>query len=78
VLVTPAAPQGPATVDVGNAGTVMRFLPPLAALGRADRRRTARRPGRERPVGPLIAALRALGADIDDGGRGALPLVIRG
>ncbi|RCV47101.1 3-phosphoshikimate 1-carboxyvinyltransferase, partial [Marinitenerispora sediminis] len=78
VLVTPAAPQGPATVDVGNAGTVMRFLPPLAALAQGDVRFDGDPRARERPVGPLIAALRALGADIDDGGRGALPLVIRG
>jgi 3-phosphoshikimate 1-carboxyvinyltransferase len=30
--VTPSALNGPAKIDVGNAGTVMRFLPPLAAL----------------------------------------------
>ncbi len=30
--VIPSGLRGPATVDVGNAGTVMRFLPPVAAL----------------------------------------------
>src|SRR6476659_1871535 len=30
--VIPSGLQGPATVDVGNSGTVMRFLPPVAAL----------------------------------------------
>ena len=30
--VLPTGLHGPATVDVGNAGTVMRFLPPVAAL----------------------------------------------
>jgi 3-phosphoshikimate 1-carboxyvinyltransferase len=34
--VTPAKLQGPAKVDVGNAGTVMRFLPPLSALATGD------------------------------------------
>ncbi|MEY9213679.1 3-phosphoshikimate 1-carboxyvinyltransferase [Thermobifida halotolerans] len=76
--VTPAPPVGPATVDVGNAGTVMRFVPPLAALARGDVSFDGDPRARERPVGPLLAALRALGADIDDGGRGALPMVIHG
>ena len=30
--VIPSGLHGPATLDVGNAGTVMRFLPPVAAL----------------------------------------------
>ena len=32
--ITPGALTGPALVDVGNAGTVMRFLPPVAALAK--------------------------------------------
>ncbi|MUL39878.1 3-phosphoshikimate 1-carboxyvinyltransferase [Streptomonospora sp. PA3] len=76
--VAPAPPRGPAHVDVGNAGTVMRFLPPLAALAHGDISFDGDPRARERPIGPLLEALRALGADIDDGGRGALPLVIRG
>ncbi|MFC7327716.1 3-phosphoshikimate 1-carboxyvinyltransferase [Marinactinospora rubrisoli] len=78
LLVSPAAPHGPATVDVGNAGTVMRFVPPLAALADGDVRFDGDPRARERPVGPLIQALATLGADIDDGGRGAFPLVIHG
>ena len=42
--VIPAGLHGPAAVDVGNAGTVMRFLPPVAALADGDvalRRRPA-------------------------------------
>jgi len=76
--VTPSSPRGPAVVDVGLAGTVMRFLPPMATLGvgRAAFDGDAR--ARERPIGPLIHALRVLGADIDDGGRGALPFSIDG
>ena len=76
--VTPAPPTGPALVDVGNAGTVMLFVPPLAALARGEVSFDGDPRARERPVGPLLGALRALGADIDDGGRGALPMVIRG
>lgn len=34
--VIPAALHGPTTVDVGNAGTVMRFLPPVATLADGD------------------------------------------
>src|ERR1700735_1263949 len=34
--VTPGRPGGRATIDVGNAGTVLRFVPPAAALARAD------------------------------------------
>ena len=33
---------------------------------------------RERPVGALLSALRALGVSIDDGGRGALPFTVHG
>ncbi|MFJ9555024.1 3-phosphoshikimate 1-carboxyvinyltransferase [Nocardiopsis sp. NPDC101807] len=76
--VTPAALRGPASVDVGNAGTVMRFVPPLAALAAGEVRFDGDPRARERPVGELLGALRALGADIDDGGRGALPMTIRG
>ena len=46
------------TIDVGLAGTVMRFLPPVAAL--ADGRVTfdGDSGARKRPLGPLLAALR--------------------
>jgi 3-phosphoshikimate 1-carboxyvinyltransferase len=65
-------------VDVGNAGTVLRFAPPVAALTGVpvDFRGDAR--AAQRPVGPLLAALRDLGAVVDDGGRGALPFTVRG
>ncbi|WP_131742190.1 3-phosphoshikimate 1-carboxyvinyltransferase [Actinomadura roseirufa] len=76
--VRPAAPAGPAMVDVGLAGTVMRFLPPVAALASGKVAIDGDPRARERPMGPLIGALRALGADIDDGGRGALPFTVRG
>jgi 3-phosphoshikimate 1-carboxyvinyltransferase len=76
--VTPGGLRGPAEVDTGLAGTVMRFVPPVAAL--ADGRVTVDGDprARERPMGPLISALRALGVEIDDDGRNALPFGIRG
>ena len=76
--ITPAPLRGPATVDVGNAGTVMRFVPPLAALASGHVRFDGDPRSHERPMDELIAALRTLGADIDDQGRGALPMTIHG
>jgi 3-phosphoshikimate 1-carboxyvinyltransferase len=65
-------------VDVGNAGTVARFLPPVAALATAPVTFDGDPRVRERPVGPLLTALRTLGAHVDDGGRGALPVTVAG
>ena len=77
-LVTPAPLRGPATVDVGLAGTVQRFVPPLAALATGPVRFDGDARARARPLAPLLAGLRALGAEVDDGGRGGLPLTVRG
>jgi 3-phosphoshikimate 1-carboxyvinyltransferase len=66
------------TVDVGNAGTVMRFLPAVAALSAASVGFDGDPRARERPVGALLGALRALGAVIDDDGRGCLPFTVHG
>jgi 3-phosphoshikimate 1-carboxyvinyltransferase len=76
--VTPGGVDSPAVVDVGNAGTVMRFVPPVAALTRVDVEFTGDARVAQRPIGPLLAALRELGAMIDDGGRGSAPFVVRG
>ncbi|MBT2489336.1 3-phosphoshikimate 1-carboxyvinyltransferase [Streptomyces sp. ISL-96] len=76
--VIPAGLHGPATVDVGNAGTVMRFLPPVAALADGDIRFDGDPRSYERPLGAVIEALRTLGARIDDDSRGALPLTVHG
>ncbi|MFL1428345.1 MULTISPECIES: 3-phosphoshikimate 1-carboxyvinyltransferase [unclassified Nocardiopsis] len=77
LFVTPGPLRGPAAVDVGNAGTVMRFVPPVAALAAGDVDFDGDPRARERPVGELLAALRALGADIDDSD-GALPMTVHG
>ncbi|MEU5208330.1 3-phosphoshikimate 1-carboxyvinyltransferase [Streptomyces sp. NPDC020742] len=76
--IIPAGLHGPATVDVGNAGTVMRFLPPVAALADGPVRFDGDPRSYERPLGGVIDALRALGARIDDDNRGALPLTVFG
>lgn len=76
--VIPTSPQAPAAVDVGNAGTVMRFLPPLAALAEGPVRFDGDPRSHERPLHGVIDGLRALGARIDDGGRGALPMTVHG
>ena len=69
-----------AQVDVGNAGTVLRFVPPVAPLAAGDVAHSLNDPAdlAVRPVWPLIGALRALGAGIDDGGRGAVPFTVHG
>ncbi|MBB1242813.1 3-phosphoshikimate 1-carboxyvinyltransferase [Streptomyces durbertensis] len=76
--IIPAGLRGPATVDVGNAGTVMRFLPPVAALADGPIRFDGDPRSYERPLHGVIDALRALGARIDDEGRGALPMTVHG
>jgi 3-phosphoshikimate 1-carboxyvinyltransferase len=80
VDVHPGAPAAGAAVrvDVGNAGTVMRFLPAVAALTPADVAFDGDPRARERPVGALLSALRALGVSIEDDGRGALPFTVHG
>lgn len=75
--VTPAALRGPAQINVGNAGTVMRFLPPLAALAQGDIAFDGDPRSYERPLGPVIKALEELGIEIDHGGRYSLPMVIK-
>jgi len=85
VAVRPGSPAADVTgsraavsVDVGNAGTVMRFLPAVAALTPADVAFDGDPRARERPVGALLSALRILGVSIEDDGRGALPFTVHG
>src|SRR6516165_10822762 len=67
--VTPGRPGADVSVDVGNAGTVLRFAPPVAALTGVRVAFHGDTRAAERPVGPVLAALRELGAVIDDEGR---------
>ena len=56
----------------------MRFVPPVAALTAATVEFHGDARASQRPVAPILAALRELGAVIDDGGRGAIPFAVRG
>lgn len=76
--VNPGRLRGPAHVDAGLAGTVMRFALPLAALASGPVTFDGDPRARERPLRPLLEALRELGADVDDEGRGVLPVTIHG
>ncbi|WP_199506497.1 3-phosphoshikimate 1-carboxyvinyltransferase [Geodermatophilus sp. TF02-6] len=77
-LVTPGGLRGPAEVDAGLAGTVLRFLPPVAALATGPVRLDGDPRLHERPNAGLIAALRDLGVRVDDGGRGRAPFTVHG
>jgi 3-phosphoshikimate 1-carboxyvinyltransferase len=76
VTVAPhAGLTGPADVDCGLAGTVMRFVPAVAALADGEIRFDGDPRARERPMSTVLDALRALGATIDGD---ALPFTVRG
>ena len=75
--VVPGPLHGPAGVDVGNAGTVMRFLLPVATLAEGDVSFDGDARARERPLRPVVDGLRSLGADISSQG-GGLPLTVHG
>ncbi|GAB3647163.1 3-phosphoshikimate 1-carboxyvinyltransferase [Glycomyces tarimensis] len=74
--VNPATLHGDAEVDCGLAGTVMRFLPPIAALATGPVAFDGDPHARKRPNDGVIKALRDLGVEVDDGGRAALPFTV--
>jgi 3-phosphoshikimate 1-carboxyvinyltransferase len=74
-VVTPGAFGADAEIDCGLAGTVMRFVPPVAALSTGTIAFDGDPHMRNRPVGEVLRALRDLGVDIDGDG---LPFTIRG
>ncbi|MET0838720.1 MAG: 3-phosphoshikimate 1-carboxyvinyltransferase [Marmoricola sp.] len=75
--VTPGPFRGGA-VDCGLAGTVMRFVPPVAALADGAVAFDGDPHARTRPMSGVLDALRGLGVQIDDGGRGTLPFTVAG
>lgn len=77
-LITPATLRGGRPVDCGLAGTVMRFLPPVAALAGGPVPFDGDEHARVRPMAAVIDALRDLGVTIEDEGRGSLPFVVQG
>jgi 3-phosphoshikimate 1-carboxyvinyltransferase len=75
-LLRPRPLGGPARVDVGAAGTVLRFLPPVAGLADGAVTFDGDERTRIRPMAPLIGALRSLGARVDYAT--GLPLTVHG
>ncbi|MET0757669.1 MAG: 3-phosphoshikimate 1-carboxyvinyltransferase [Mycobacterium sp.] len=68
-------PARGARVDCGLAGTVLRFVPPVAALSTETVTFDGDEQARARPIAPLLTALRGLGATIDGDG---LPFRVHG
>ena len=68
--------DSPIVIDCGLAGTVMRFVPPLALLGFQPVTFTGDPQAEARPMATMIDALRQLGAVVDDKGTGRLPFTI--
>lgn len=78
-ITPPKELTGGGTIDCGLAGTVMRFGPALAAFANGKTRFIGDPAAMKRPLGPLMDALRSLGARVRyDGHEGRLPLTIRG
>ena len=69
------APGG--TIDCGLAGTVMRFVPPVAALADGTVRFDGDQQAYARPMAPLLGALKLLGARVDGNGY-SLPFNLTG
>jgi 3-phosphoshikimate 1-carboxyvinyltransferase len=74
--ITPAASFTAASIDCGLAGTVMRFLPPLAVLANGPVRFDGDPTARIRPMATIVDALRQLGVAVSDDGRGTLPFTV--
>lgn len=65
LAVAPAPLRGPASIDVGLAGTVMRFVPPVAALAVGRVGFDGDPQARARPMAAILDALRALGVRVE-------------
>jgi 3-phosphoshikimate 1-carboxyvinyltransferase len=77
--ITPAPElHGGVSIDTGLAGTVMRFVPPVAALALGPVAIDGDVAARRRPMRTTIQALRDLGIDVDDDGSGTMPFTIHG
>lgn len=69
------SPPAGSRIDCGLAGTVLRFVPPVAALSTESVTFDGDEQARARPIAPLLDALRGLGVDVDGDG---LPFTVRG
>ena len=73
--ITPRPISGPAQIDCGLAGTVMRFVPPVAALAKGEVSFDGDVAARSRPMKTTVDSLRALGVEVSGSG---LPFTIHG
>jgi 3-phosphoshikimate 1-carboxyvinyltransferase len=73
--ITPRPISGPAQIDCGLAGTVMRFVPPVAALGKGEISFDGDVAARSRPMKTTVDSLRVLGVEVSGSG---LPFTIHG
>lgn len=77
-VIRPHTLRGPAHIDVGLAGTVMRFMPAVAGLAVGEVTFDGDPHARMRPLGPLVGGLRTIGVEIDAAPGGCLPLTVHG
>lgn len=75
LIINPKPLSGPASIDCGLAGTVMRFAPPLAALASGEVTFDGDLAARARPMQTTIDSLRALGVKVVGEG---LPFTVQG
>jgi len=73
--ITPRPISGPAQIDCGLAGTVMRFVPAVAALAEGEISFDGDVAARSRPMKTTVDSLRALGVEVSGSG---LPFTIHG
>jgi 3-phosphoshikimate 1-carboxyvinyltransferase len=79
--ITMGAPAADTAIDCGLAGTVMRFVPPVAALRRGASLFDGDPHARKRPMGTIIEALAGLGVAVsapDGGPASSLPFTVQG
>lgn len=74
-LIRPGTVRGGGTIECGLAGTVMRFLPAVAALANGPVHFDGDAGARTRPMGPVVDSLRELGVAVDSAG-GFLPVTV--
>lgn len=81
ITVTPGPLRG-ARVDVGLAGTVMRFVPPIALFAHGDVVFDGDAAARTRPIAPLVRAIEHLGGRVEQATSGSdqicLPFTVKG
>ncbi|MDO5034474.1 MAG: 3-phosphoshikimate 1-carboxyvinyltransferase [Actinomycetaceae bacterium] len=76
--ITPVTGSTPVTIECGLAGTVMRFIPAIAARCTRPVRFTADEQANSRPMAPLFQALRSVGVDVTYETDKPFPVVVQG